>query len=305
MTELIVPINKTALFNTSSFDYEPEPMSTVEFLPEPHGRDTAVNLAVNSFGEELFTLIRSKDERVSNEELFRDYIKGFVLTSGSVVNNAILGFSAGTEKLVLKIFYHIDREEPEMKVLTIKMGDTGRQYNKIDFDLSRTPLAGIRDNKNEIPATLTGEKAFMQGMTGLYVKCKFPTVQNLMADDGWKILKAELIVEPEKYSYEKFELPDSLYLYAGDKRNNMSSLRDGKGQQLMASFESDNYLHEDNRYTFEITDFILNELADAYFNPDQSLILGLAMTEQGARFERLIVEGRRPPVKLKLYYLSY
>lgn len=305
MTELIVPVNKTALFNTSSFDYEPDPMSTVVFRPEPRGRDTAVNLAVNSFGEELFSLIRTRDERVSNEELFRNYIKGFVLTSGSAVNNAILGFNASTEKLVLKLYYHIDREEPEKKEITIKMGDTGRQFNKIDFDLSRTPLAGIRENKNEVPASLTGNRAFMQGMTGLYVKCIFPTVQNLMADDRWKILKAELIVEPEKYSYEKFELPDSIYLYAGDKRNNMSSLRDGKGMQLKASFQFDNYLHEDNRYTFEITDFILNELADSYFNPDQSLILGLAMTEQGARFERLIVEGRRPPVKLKLYYLSY
>lgn len=305
LTELIVPVNRTALFNTSSFDYEEEPMSTIEFYPGPQSSDTAVNLTVNSFGEELFDLIRKKDEKVSNEELFNDYIKGFVLTSGSVVNKAILGFKAGTDQLVLKLFYHVNREESEKKEIIIKMGDTGRQFNKIDFDLSDTPLRNIREEKNEIPATLTGNRAFMQGMTGLYVKCLFPTVQNLLADEGWKILKAELIVEPVKYSYEEFELPDSLYLYAGDKRNNLSLLRDGIGQQLMGSFQFDDYLHEDNRYTFEITDFILNELSDSYFNPDQSLILGLAMTEQGARFERLIVEGRRPPVKLKLYYLSY
>jgi hypothetical protein len=282
MTEQIVPINlerilynaSTALFNTSSFNYEPEPMSTVVFLPEPNGRDTAVYLNVNAFGEELFSLIRSKDERVSSEDFFRNYVKGFVLTSGSVVNNAILGFAAGTEKLV-------------------------------DFDLSRTPLADIRENRNEVPAKLTGNKAFMQGMTGLYVKCKFPTVQNLMAGDGWKVLKAELVVEPEKFSYEKFPLPDSLYIYSGDKKNNMSMLRDGNNQHLKALFEFDDYLHENNRYTFDITDFILNELSDSYFDPNQSLILGLASTKQGARFQRLIVEGRRPPVKLKLYYLSY
>jgi len=313
MTEQIVPIRlerilyntSAALFNTSSFNYEPEPMSTVVFLPEPNGRDTAVNLSVNAFGEELFSLIRSKDERVSSEEFFRNYIKGFVLTSGSVVNNAILGFGASTDKLVLKIFYHINREEQEKKELVIKMGDQGRQFNKIDFDLSRTPLAGIRENNNEMPAKLTSNKAFMQGMTGLYIKCRFPTVQNLMDGDGWKILKAELVAEPEKYSYEEFALPDSLYLYAGDKRNNMTLLKDGNSQQLRALFEFDNYLHENNRYTFEITNFILNELIDSYFDPDQSLILGLGSIEQGARFERLIVEGRRPPVKLRLYYLSY
>lgn len=308
LTELIVPIilpNGKFLFNTSSFDYEAEPMSTVEFYPEPHSSDTAVNLTVNSFGEELFTLIRSKDEKVSNQDLFNDYIKGFVLTSVSVENKAILGFKANTDQLVLKLFYHVNREEPEKKEIIIKMGDIGRQFNKIDFDLSDTPLRNIREQKNEVPAAQTGNRAFMQGMTGLYIKCLFPTVQNLLADDGWKILKAELIVEPVKYSYEQFELPDSLYLYAGDKRNNLSMLRDGKGQQLMAAFQFDDYLHEDNRYTFDVTDFVLNELADSYFNPDQSLILGLASTVQGARFERLIAEGRRPPVKLKLYYLSY
>ena len=126
-----------------------------------------------------------------------------------------------------------------------------------------------------------------------------------MAGDGWKVLKAELVVEPEKFSYEKFPLPDSLYIYSGDKKNNMSMLRDGNNQHLKALFEFDDYLHENNRYTFDITDFILNELSDSYFDPNQSLILGLASTKQGARFQRLIVEGRRPPVKLKLYYLSY
>ena len=305
LSELIVPIGKTALFNTSSFDYEPEPMSTIEFYPEPNSADTAVNLTVNSFGEELFTLIRNKDEKVSNEDLFNDYIKGFVLTSGSVMNKAILGFKANTDQLVLKLFYHVNREEPEKKEIVIKMGDIGRQFNKVDFDLSGTPLKNIREMKNEVPAALTGNRAFMSGMAGLYIKCLFPTVQNLLADQGWKIIKAELIVEPVPYSYEQFELPDSVYLYAGDKRNNLSMLRDSKGQQLKASFEFDDYLHENNRYTFEITDFILNELADSYFNPDQSLVLGLASTEQGARFERLIAEGKRPPVNLKLYYLSY
>ena len=305
LSELIVPIGKTALFNTSSFDYEPEPMSTIEFYPEPNSADTAVNLTVNSFGEELFTLIRNKDEKVSNEDLFNDYIKGFVLTSGSVMNKAILGFKANTDQLVLKLFYHVNREEPEKKEIVIKMGDIGRQFNKVDFDLSGTPLKNIREMKNEVPAALTGNRAFMSGMAGLYIKCLFPTVQNLLADQGWKIIKAELIVEPVPYSYDQFELPDSVYLYAGDKRNNLSMLRDSKGQQLKASFEFDDYLHENNRYTFEITDFILNELADSYFNPDQSLVLGLASTEQGARFERLIAEGKRPPVKLKLYYLSY
>jgi len=305
LTEKIIPGNTLFLYNTSSFGYEPLPMASVDFYPEPHSSDTAVSIPVNAFGEELFNLIRDKDEKVSTQEWFTDYIMGFVLTSGSSINRAIIGFGASPERLVLKIYYHIDNEDPEKKEITIKMGAVSHQFNNVDFDLSNTALFNIRSKGNEIPSVETDNQAFMQGMIGLLPKFQFPSLQNIMANERWKVLKAELIVEPVPYSYGLFSLPDSLFIYEGDKSNTRTALRDSEGKQLIASFEFDDYLHEDNRYTFDITGFMIRELSDAYYDYDHSLIVGLGSDVQGSSFERLLVEGKHPPVKLRLYYLSY
>ena len=60
-----------------------------------------------------------------------------------------------------------------------------------------------------------------------------------------------------------------------------------------------------NRYTYDITTFINNELSDAYVNSDDGLMIGLKDSKLSSSFERLLVEGKHPPVKLRLYYLSY
>jgi hypothetical protein len=114
-------------------------------------------------------------------------------------------------------------------------------------------------------------------------------------------------VEPVPYSYEVFSLPDSIYIFRSDKENSRTTLYndDPQPKPLKALFESDYYLHENNRYTFDITSFINQELSDAYINSNDGLMIGLNDSKLSSSFERLIVEGKHPPVKLRLYYLSY
>lgn len=306
LTEIIVPYDKSYLFNTSKFAYEPQAMGSKSFYPQPHTSDTAVSIQVNDFGAELYGLIRDKDEKVSTEEWFNEYIKGFVITSGTADNKALIGFNAGQDYLVLKIYYHIDKEEAEKKEITIKMGGATHQFNNVKYDFTNTPLYNIKMEGNEVPSTGTGNRAFMQGMIGLFPKLKFSSLQDILASERWKVLKAELIVEPVPYSYELFGLPDSLYIFKSNKENYRSTIYGSDGKTpMIASFESDYYLHENNRYTYDITTFINNELFDAYVNSDDGLMIGLNDSKLSSSFERLLVEGKHPPVKLRLYYLSY
>jgi hypothetical protein len=305
LTEKIVPYDKTYLFNTSSFHYESQATGTVSFYPEPHSSDTAVSIPVNSLGEELFNLIRDKDEKVSTQEWFTDYLKGFVLTSGTTNNKALLGFKASSESLVMKIYYHLDKEESEKQEITIKMGEATHQFNNVKYDLTNTSLYNIKMEKNEVPSTETGNKVFMQGMIGLIPKLRFSSLQDILAADRWKILKAELIIEPVQFSYDVFSLPDSLYIYKTDKENRRAVLNDDDNKPMIASFEFDKYLPENNRYTFNITSYINQELYDAYVDSESGLMIGLNEDKLESSFERLLVEGKHPPVKLRIYYLSY
>ncbi len=305
LKENIVPFDKSYLFNTSKFAYEPQSMGNVSFYPRPHSSDTAVSIRVDAFGEELYNLISTKDEKVSTEEWFKDYIKGFVITSGTANNKALIGFNAGQEYLVLKIYYHLNKEEPEKKSITIKLGEAAHQFNNVKFDFTNTPLSNIKTEGYEVPSTETGNRVFMQGMIGLFPKLKFSSLEDILASENWKILKAELIIEPVPHSYEVFSLPDSLYLFRSDRENKRTTLYTDKSQPMLAYFESDYYLHENNRYTYDITSFINNELRDAYINSYDGLMIGLNDSKLSSSFERLLVEGKHPPVKLRLYYLSY
>jgi Domain of unknown function (DUF4270) len=305
LTEKIEPYDGLYLFNTSSFHYESQAAGMVSFYPEPHSSDTAVSVPVNALGEELFNLIRNKDERVSTQEWFTDYLKGFVLTSGNAENKALIGFKASSERLVMKIYYHLDKEELVKKEITIKMGDAAHQFNNVKFDLTNTALYNIKMERNEVPSVETGNQAFMQGMIGLLPKIKFPSLQNVLAEERWKILKAELIIEPVQYSYDLFGLPDSLFIYRTDKENRRTVLYDDKSRPMIASFKLDKYLPENNRYTYDITSYINQELSDAYVDSESGLIVGLNEDKLESSFERLLVETRHPRVKLKIYYLSY
>jgi len=304
LKENIVPFERSYLFNTSKFAYESQAMGSVSFYPEPHSSDTAVSVRVDAFGAELYNLISSKDEKVSTEEWFKDYIKGFVITPGAN-NKALIGFNAGQEYLVLRIYYHLSKEEPEKKSITIKMGEASHQFNNVKFDFTNTPLNNIKTEGYEVPATKTGNRAFMQGMIGLFPKLKFSSLDQILASENWKILKAELIVEPVPHSYEVFNLPDSLYIFRSDRENKRTTLYNDKSQPMLAYFEFDYYLHENNRYTYDITTFINHELSDAYINSFDGLMIGPNDSKLSSSFERLLVEGKHPPVKLRLYYLSY
>jgi len=74
---------------------------------------------------------------------------------------------------------------------------------------------------------------------------------------------------------------------------------------LTATFEFDEFYGENTRYTYDITTFINKELSDAYFDYDHGLLIGLEQEKFRSSLDRLLIEGRNPSVKLRLYFLTY
>jgi hypothetical protein len=306
LTENITLFEDNYLYNNSSFSYSPEAVGTISFYPEPNSADTSISIHINTLGEEIFNKIKNKDENVSSEEWFKDYLKGFILTPGTAENNAVIGFDAGQGKISLKIYYHVDNLEPELKEISIVMGESNHQFNCIRYDLSNTLLSSIKMKKNEMPSSETDYKGYMQGMIGLLPKIQFPTLDDILEQERWKILKVELVIEPAKGSYDLFKLPEKLILYDTDKENRINSvLTDDENKSLTASFEFDKLYDKDTRYTYDITSFINNELSGKDFDYEHGLLIGLEQDEFKSSLDRLLIEGKKPPVKLKLYYLSY
>jgi len=306
LTERIT-LNKSGyLYNNSTVKFSPGVLGTKLFYPEPNSADTVVSVPVNEFGRKLFGLFKDKDESVSTSDYFLDYLKGFAITSDAGENSTIIGFLADENHIILKIYYHIDKDVPETKVIAIKFGNSNVQFNNIQYDLTNTLLKNLKATNNIISSSQTGNKAFLQGLIGLMPKIQFPTLKDLLMENHWKILRAELILEPVKTSYDIIKLPKELYLYDTDKHNKINnSLNDASGAQIVASLYLDELFKEDTRYTFDITSFIISEFSDSYFDYEHGILVGLKGSEIVSTFGRMIIEGKRPAVKLRLYYLTY
>jgi hypothetical protein len=309
LTEKITPFEDNYLYSNTSFSYEPDAVGTVNFYPEPHSlSDSTVIVHAAPLGEELFNYIKDKDERVSSDEWFKDYLKGFILTPGTSENNAVIGIDAAEGKIRMEIYYHLESLEPIEKVISIPMGYISHQFNNVSYDLTNTSLYNIKDTKNEVSFSETGYKAYMQGLIGLLPKIQFPTMKDILEKNRWKILQAELVLEPVKSSFDVFTLPKELYLYETDKQNRINSVvknKNDNSKSLVASFEYDELYNENTRYSYDITTFINDELSDGDFDSRHGLLIGLEAKEFRSSLDRLLVEGKKPPVKLVLYYLSY
>ncbi len=308
LTETYIPFSDGNFYNNTSFAYEPEATSTVSFYPSPNSKeDTILRFPVNTLGKELFTYIKDKDPIVSSSESFLDYLKGFILTQGNADDKAIVAFKADESNLFLKLYYHIDQGEPEKEEISVTMGPANYQFNHVDFNPAGSPLFQIKQQGNIVSSVESDNKGFMQGLVGMVTEFRFPSLQDIFSSQRWKILKAELIFRPASNTYDVFPLPKSLYIYNTDKLNNFGSiLTDAQGNPIVAAFDYDKEFNENTTYTFDITRFLNNELSDLYFNYDHGLMISTRKEEDfRSSPDRLVIEGRKPPVKLRIYYLSY
>ena len=308
LTERITLNESGYLYNNSSVAYSSEVLGTKLFYPRQESRDTIVSIPVNEFVKIFYGLIKTKDEVISTKDLFFDHFKGFAITSESGNNNAIIGFSADTNHLSLKIYYHIDKDVPDAteRVIKIPFGTKSVQFNGIQYDLSKTMLNKLNATDNVVLSSQTGNKAFLQGMIGLIPKVQFPTMQNILLENRWKIVKAELVIAPVNASYSLYKLPTQLYLYNSDKHSDMNSLLTlESGTTVVSSLNVDDLYNENTRYTFDITSFMTSELSDSYFDYDYGILIGFKQSEFLSTFGRMLIEGKNPAVKLRLYYLTY
>jgi hypothetical protein len=306
ITERLTLDESGYLYNCSTVPYNSAILGTKTFIPEPNSPDTLFSIPVNNFGETIFKLVQDDDEVISTSELFLDYLKGFVLTSGSDNNSAIIGLTADESHISFKIYYHVDGISSEEGSITIPFGSSDVQFNKIQCDISNPVLKKIRESDNIAQSSDIGNKAYLHGLIGLLPKIQFPNLQDLLLENRWKVLKAELICEPVKGSYDNFKLPDMLYLYDTDASNEIiSQLYNSSGYPITSTLTIDEFFNEGTSYTFDITSFIIDEFSDSYVDYEHGLFLGLEGSELISTFGRLLIEGKNPTIMLRLYYLTY
>lgn len=309
VTEEIATNDDSYLYNTSDFVYDPNPLGTATVKPKPNFYSTIEIKLSDTFGKELTGLLLENSDKVASTENFIEYFKG-IAVGPAPGDAALLGFEASDSSLNMVLYTHYIGEEKIEVSSKFPMYLSETCFNHVETDRSGTSLYNLAAQKIEIPSAETGNRTFLQSGSGIVTRIDFPGLNKLLEFDSGNILyKAELILKPYPSSYTKATLPEQIIFYTTDKYNRLiSNIQDSDGNAITADFHFDDLYNENTWYQFDVTDFIMDELADTYFDTDVGLIAMFPEDSFQASFDRIVFDARQSmefkPV-LKLYFLFY
>lgn len=306
LTEPIKAYEDGYCYNTTSFNHSGTPVGIKKFISYSNREDSILTIKINdNVGLELWTMLKENSDFVSSHESFINYFPGFVLLPEENQNTAVFGFNASDEEIILRIYSHRIEDEVEEITTDFTLADANVQFNNIRVDYSNTSLKQKFKQETDIPYSQTSGYSYIQGGTGLMAKIRFPYLMDLLLLENAKLMKAELVFKPAIQSYS-FDFPENLTINLLDKHNSfLGSFYDVNGDLITASFVYDRYFHEETSYTFDISNYLLNEFENSYYDNEKSLGIMLHPNNFYTSLERVLIEGGVNGPKLKLYYIFY
>jgi len=298
------------LYSTSVTEYYPAELGSVSFVPQPNTNDTLWMRLDDALGNDLFALLREKDQIVKESEIFHNYFRGFVLDYDDS-DNAVLGFKFPSKSEtnnsqyypIMRLYYHYFDFENTHKSIDFLVGyeNVSLQYNQ--FALSDQVADFPNRQRDKLPAQNSGNISYVQGGTGIITRLEIPYLKNLLAlHNNIIIMKAELQLEPVRDSYNTFALTKNVSVYGSDQVN-----RFGTYFSAGADLTIDEIFQEETRYTFDVTSFIQYKLIEQT-NEIPALLVTIKPDDLYKTFDRIVFGSQLNTdkrVKLKIYYINY
>jgi len=307
------PSGQNAFYNINSIPYNPAVLGSTDVRINPRAGVTSQRIGDTikismpySMGQQLFDLLYRQSDTITNAATFRGYFKGLAVYPDTSLPGAIYGFR---DSMYLRIYYH----EPGV-VVTEHSTDFGivnqyTQFNQIKADRIGTPTEKLTRFTPELQSTASGNQAFLQPISSLYIKLLFPTISNLASyQDYLAVMKAELIIKPVQGTYSPtFALPPLVNLSLTNEGNGIGAqLNSGSGNLTI------DYLYGINtNYSYDITGYIQNAIKQgAQVNGKDGLILVTPAALFNTTFNRAVIGNafnaqQSNQISLKIYYASY
>ena len=290
--------NEGYLSNKKTFTYNPDPIGSIIYSPHPNNDDDTLLIKINDeIGRDLFTKLIEHSDIILNEETFINYFHGLVLIPDESYKGSIIGFYASS--VSLKLYTSRNGVTEEKYSYMFPLADTSYQFNNIKHDFSSSIIKGLTEQKNMLTSESSNGLSFIQGGVGLAIRADLPSLSELLLRQRGTFIKAQLSIKPLIGSYQKFALSNILYIAKTNKLN--------IGEYLLtnpvSSLTMDELYQEESTYTFDVTDYIAEEISDSYVDPGSGLMIILQDSDLTSTFNRLIIDAKES--KLKIYYLSY
>ncbi|MFV0365503.1 MAG: DUF4270 family protein [Mangrovibacterium sp.] len=298
-------------YNTTRYPYdEANIVGTYRFTPYPH-KDSIEFKLNDDFGQAVFDWIQSDEDNENSSTSFLKYQKGFVIkqTAGKPI---ILGLSnSNDDDIQLRFYTHkqgsLEEEdiEYELDKVTTKMN-----YSGVDYDRTGTLFADLVSQKEEIPSSKVDGLAVIQGSSGLMVKVDFPSIEQINGLNNTSLVRTDLFLVPDMDICNPDELPETLYLYYTNKRNEFlpsTMLTTSSNEYVTASLSKDK-LEGEYYYAVNITSYMASQMADNDYDTDNGLVIALDAADMYSSadvvFLSNIKKSGKMKTKLNLYFLQ-
>ena len=302
LTEKIEYEEGDIITSKATFGYNSDPIGSITYLPQPNNSIDTLYIKINdNIGLDLFTKLRNNSEILSDNESFINYFRGLVLLSDDAYEGSIIGFNVDTEDIKLILYTSRVSQTTEKINYDFELENPDKQFNNILHDFSSTQLNPLIEQRNKLPNSETSSLSFLQGGIGLVLRAEFPSLQEILLFNRGLVAKAQLSITPLQGSYNDFDLPPELIIYESDKLNR----RNGLVYNSTSTLTIDDVYQEETSYSFDVTEYVKDELADSYVDPEKGLLIILPSDVLNTTFYRLIADAKNQKTKLKIYYLSY
>ncbi|GHE47832.1 hypothetical protein GCM10017764_33800 [Sphingobacterium griseoflavum] len=297
------------LYTDQEFAYAREPLGTTRFSPKPHSKKDTVSIKLDqNLGHTLFGMVLSKDSRLTVEDDFLDFFRGLAIISEPDAK-AIVGFK---DSIAFSLHYSYERQSDGRRIteeLTINMGNSDYQYNRIETERSNSLLRAMTAVNSEIVSTSTDSRTFVQGLTGLVSRIRFPGIRETLGLGATAINKAQLIIETDQLEYGFYPPPDSLILFVANRYGTPTSLvKNASGASLLAVYQQGSTSGGIGRgkYVFDISNYLSALIKTQTYDDEESLLISLPTTTLLSRTNVLQVaqNDNKPAIKLNVLYIK-
>lgn len=302
----------TTLLANREFAYDDEPMGSVSFRPRPNtSGDTVVTMKLDDeLGQTLFDMVVNEDTRLTVNDEFVNFLKGMALVTADGSEGAVIGFK---DSIAFEIHYSYENQSNGMRekgVINFPIGASTHQFNRIITDRQETPLADLADPNDNLASSLTGNRTYIQGITGIVTRLRFPSARIFVNDGIMAVNRARLIIETDQSKEAIFSPPDALILMRVNRYGTPVAI-------LPKSFQSDTqtaYYQSgsqsggaaNGQYVFDLTGY-MNELRNSVADEAESLLLTLPTTSLLSTVDHLkiAVKDGKPAIKLQVLYVKF
>lgn len=299
--------NYKTFYANDKVPFNMESIGQATFSTDPDKEKNEVHVMLdNTFGADLFTKIKDKDDAVSNNEKLQSYFKGFAMVMEGTPH--MLGFDHAETKLYL---YHHTASTDSLRYTLETSPTSSSWFTNIESDRSGTSLAGLTVPLQDFDP---GDgNVYLQSGTGIVPKIDFAPFVNFINSTGEKVVinQAEFSIEID-FPGEFLAPPSTLQPFLVKDDNKLIVVVDQFGTASFKTIQRDLSGNTNNSLVLQ-PDTVENTTTIAYRGTmtsyTEDLIDGdvekdflLYPGQLSTSINHLITDSSR--VKLKIYYTT-